>query len=138
MCLLCSRRFTVRRGLHKYVEEPGQKSTRSYCVVQILAHSGIHGYAAALDIGAWFEAFPGAPQDVGYFKCLTEVIKHFAYTAEYHVGSEAPLRVSPSEPALRAGPLLRKSCRWICRGLLRTKGRGRWRRHVRGSRVRSS
>jgi hypothetical protein len=57
-------------------------------LVQILAHSRVRGYAAALDIGAWFEAFPGAPQDIGYYKCLTEVIKHFAYTAEYHLGPE--------------------------------------------------
>jgi len=57
-------------------------------LVQILAHSGVRGYAAALDIGAWYEAFAGAPKDMGYYKCLTEVIKHFAYTTDYHKGVE--------------------------------------------------
>lgn len=55
-------------------------------LVQILAHSGVRGYAAALDVGAWYEAFPNAPRDFGYYKCLTEVIKHFARTPEYHKG----------------------------------------------------
>ncbi len=57
-------------------------------LVQILAHSGIRGYAAALDVGAWYEAFPDAPQDFGYYKCLTEVIKHFALTPGYQDGVE--------------------------------------------------
>jgi hypothetical protein len=57
-------------------------------LVQILAHSGVRGYAASLDVGAWMEAFPGAPKDFGYYKCLTEVMKHFAYTPEYHDGTE--------------------------------------------------
>ncbi len=55
-------------------------------LVQLLAHSGVRGYAAALDIGAWYEAFAGAPKDMGYYKCLQEVIKHFA--AEYRGGTE--------------------------------------------------
>ena len=60
-----------------------------YCdLVQILAHSGVRGYAAALDIGAWYEAFPCVPKDFGYYKCLTEVIKHFARTPEYRKGVE--------------------------------------------------
>lgn len=60
-----------------------------YCdLVQILARSGVRGYAAAIDIGAWYEAFPCAPNDFGYYKCLTEVIKHFARTPEYHKGAE--------------------------------------------------
>jgi len=52
-------------------------------LVQILAHSGVRGYAVAIDIGAWYEVFPGAPKDWGYYKCLQEVIKHFANTVEY-------------------------------------------------------
>lgn len=57
-------------------------------LVQILAHSGVRGYAAAFDLGAWLELFPEVPQDVGYYKCLTEVIKHFSYTPDYHRGVE--------------------------------------------------
>ena len=57
-------------------------------LVQILGHSGVRGYAAAFDVGAWLEAFPGAPKDFGYYKCLTEVLKHFAYTSEYQDGTE--------------------------------------------------
>jgi len=60
-------------------------------LVQILAHSGVRGYAAALDIGAWYEAFAGAPKDMGYYKCLTEVIKHFAYTTDKGVELEFTL-----------------------------------------------
>jgi hypothetical protein len=56
-------------------------------LVQILAHSGVRGYAVAIDIGAWNEAFPGAPKDWGYYKCLQEVIKHFANTVEYRDGT---------------------------------------------------
>jgi hypothetical protein len=57
-------------------------------LVQILAHSGVCGYAAVFDVGAWLEVFPEVPKDVGYYKCLTEVVKHFSYTAEYHDGIE--------------------------------------------------
>jgi len=57
-------------------------------LVQILAHSGVRGYAATFDVAAWIEVFPDVPRDVGYYKCLTEVIKHFSYTPEYHDGVE--------------------------------------------------
>jgi hypothetical protein len=57
-------------------------------LVQILAHSRVRGYAAALDVGSWLEAFPGAPKGFGYYKCLTEVIKHFASFVEYNDGTE--------------------------------------------------
>ncbi len=57
-------------------------------LVQILAHSGVCGYTAVFDVGAWLEVFSDVPRDVGYYKCLTEVIKHFSYAAEYHDGTE--------------------------------------------------
>ncbi len=57
-------------------------------LVQILAHSGVCGYTAVFDLGAWMEVFSDIPKDVGYYKCLTEVIKHFSSTAEYYDGAE--------------------------------------------------
>jgi hypothetical protein len=57
-------------------------------LVRILAQSGVRGYAAALDVAAWIEVFPEVPKDVGYYKCFTEVIKHFSYTSDYHDGTE--------------------------------------------------
>jgi hypothetical protein len=48
-------------------------------LTQIIVNSGIGGFAVALDLAAWLEYFPGVPTDVGYYKCFSEVIKHFLY-----------------------------------------------------------
>jgi hypothetical protein len=57
-------------------------------LTQILAKNKIRGYAAAFDVASWRETFPAVPRDVGYYKCLTEVLKHFLYTPDYHDGTE--------------------------------------------------
>lgn len=57
-------------------------------LVQILARSGVRGFAAGFDLGAWLEVFPGVSAEAGYYKCLKEVILYFLRTTEYHDGTE--------------------------------------------------
>lgn len=53
-------------------------------IAQILAKSNVRGYTAVFDLAAWLKEFPSVPPEVGYYKCFTEVLKHFLYTPEYH------------------------------------------------------
>jgi hypothetical protein len=55
-------------------------------LAQILAKSGVRAYTAVFDLAAWLEVFPGVSKEAGYYKCFTEVLKHFLYTPEYHNG----------------------------------------------------